>query len=87
MSKEIRKRILIGGALWNDWILTMVGIIRILQPLVFKHLDKDKFDEKTVELLMDNAESLRTINDNTTKQEPEAAVTQEPEEKEVTVKL
>ena len=46
---------------------------------------KDKFDEKTVELLMGNAESLRAINDNTTKQEPEAAVTQELEEKEVTV--
>ena len=43
---------------------------------------KDKFDEKTVELLMGNAESLRAINDNTTKQEPEAAVTQELEEKE-----
>lgn len=43
VSKENRKRILIGGALWNDWILTMVSIIRILQPLVFKHLDKDKF--------------------------------------------
>lgn len=43
VSKENRKRILIGGALWNDWILTMVSIIRILQPLVFKHLYKDKF--------------------------------------------
>ena len=31
---------------------------------------------------MGNAESLRAINDNTTKQEPEAAVTQELEEKE-----
>lgn len=43
VSKENRKRILIGGALWNDWILTMISIIRILQPLVFKHLEKDKF--------------------------------------------
>jgi hypothetical protein len=46
---------------------------------------KDKFDEKTVELLMGNAESLRAITDYTTNQEPEAAVMQEPEEKEVTV--
>ena len=46
---------------------------------------KDKFDEKIVELLMGNAESLRAITDYTTKQEPEAAVMQEPEEKEVTV--
>lgn len=47
---------------------------------------KDKFDDKTVELLMGNAESLRAITDYTHKQEPEAAaVTQEPEEKEVTV--
>ena len=47
---------------------------------------KDKFDGKTVELLMGNAESLRAITDYTHKQEPEAAaVTQEPEEQEVTV--
>ena len=43
---------------------------RIKQGLIDAGV-KEKFDEKTVELLMGNAESLRGINDCTHKQKPE----------------
>ena len=38
---------------------------------------KDKFDEKTVELLMGNAESLRNITDYECKQETKAVIAEE----------
>ena len=46
---------------------------------------KDKFDEKTVELLMGNAETLRNITDYTQKEPVETVTVEEPEEQEVTV--
>ena len=44
---------------------------------------KDKFDEKTVELLMGNAETLRNITDYTQKESTEAVTVEEPEEQTV----
>lgn len=41
---------------------------------------KDKFDEKTVEQLMGNAESLRNIKDYTRRQEPGGMTVDENEE-------
>lgn len=46
---------------------------------------KEKFDEKTVELLMGNAESLRNITDYTPKESVETVTVEESEEQEVTV--
>ena len=44
---------------------------------------KDKFDEKTVELLMGNAETLRNITDYTPKETIETVTVEEPEEQTV----
>lgn len=57
---------------------------RIKQGLIDAGV-KEKFDEKTVELLMGNAESLRGINNCTHKQKPETAAVEKPEKLEVTV--
>ena len=42
--------------------------------------DKDKFNEKTVEVLMANAESLRNISDYTTKQPEETVAVEETDQ-------
>ena len=44
---------------------------------------KDKFDTKTVELLMGNAETLRNITDYTPKEPTETVTVEEPEEQTV----
>ena len=44
---------------------------------------KDKFDDKTVELLMGNAESLRNITDYIQKESVEEVTVDEPEEQTV----